>query len=178
MTKPSRPFGSRGGGSPATPRPREPAPRPPVSRPIERGGDDTLAPGATASEVSRTRKRSLTVTLVTMGALAAGGLALSERRQPTCVDDPTTPMIDESRPENCRPQNRATTTRNSLGPLWWHWRSSSGGATSRWFSGGGSAIPTAAHSTSSGPSSSPVSHSTTPRGGFGSIGSFHFSGGS
>lgn len=190
MSKPSRPFGTRGGGAGQKP-PKTHTPAamretmPGAAGAIAAGdGDDELAPRATVTEAMRTRKRSLGVTLVTMGALAAGGLALAERRQPVCVDDPATPTIDESLPENCRLQNRTSSVRHSYGVWGWHWRSSSGGPSRSWFSGGSSSSPSALHTTSSGSwgasgaSGGAASHSTTSRGGFGSSGSFHFSGGS
>ncbi len=163
MSKPTRPFGHRTAKPPGG----EPGP--------VRHGEDSLLPPP-VEEYARARKRTLTLSLVTAGALAAAGLWFAEGRAKTCVDDPATPTVDESLPENCRP--RQSHWRSSSR---WFWTSRSGStwtSAKRWslFSSSSSSSNSSAMSHSSPSTSHAVS--TTSRGGFGSLGSFHSSGGS
>jgi len=119
-----------------------------------------------ADMVARTRKRTLGLSLATAGALTAAGLWFAESGERTCVDDPTTPTVDESKIGGC-----GTTRRHSTGGAWlghWFWR----GGGSSW---GGSSFRAAP---AAGPISSGPVKSTASRGGFGSTGSFHLFGGS
>jgi hypothetical protein len=164
-----------------------------------------LAEGvAGATPPSATRKRSIAVALLGAGAVAAAAVHYMERRpsQPTCVETPkldtgvsptgvsptgvslggapvTGGAIGPDDPD-CPPGTRRTasthtTTHSSSSSSrrsllsGWHWSSSSGSSSSHFTSTGGSST----RAVSTGGSSPSIS-----RGGFGSTGSFHASGGS
>lgn len=159
-----------------------------------------LAEGvAGATPPSTTRKRSIAVALLGAGAVAAAAVHYMERRpsQPTCVETPklgtgvsptglplggapvTGGAIGPDDPD-CPPGTRRTasthtTTHSSSSSSrrsflsGWHWSSSSGSSSSHFTSTGGSST----RAVSTGGSSKSIA-----RGGFGSTGSFHASGGS
>ena len=137
------------------------------------------------------RKRSLAISLVSAGALAAAATHFLERGSasecvpvavpaagstalprtptsgapttlPTTVPIPPSPAVssDGCPPGMVRSTSRSGSSRHSYSS--WHWSSRSSGSS---FFGGSS-------------SSNHATSSSTRRGGFGSIGSFHFSGGS
>ena len=155
----THPFGRRG------------AP-PKVGR--QRGtGRGTLA-DIDAEAVSRTRKRTLGISLVTAGALAAAGVWFAESGERKCVDDPATPQVDESKIGPCA--TSSNTHRTSSG---YH-----GTSLFRWVGGWGSSSSSSSYSSLRGSSDggggvhTGGGQSSVTRGGFGSFGSFHSSGGS
>ena len=156
----THPFGRRG------------AP-PKVGRP--RGtGKGTLA-DIDAEAVARTRKRTLGISLVAAGALAAAGVWFAESGERKCVDDPATPQVDESKVGPCATSSNTRHTSSgyhgtSLFRWVGGWGSSSSSSSSysslRGSSDGGGGVHTSG------------GESSVSRGGFGSFGSFHSSGGS
>lgn len=156
-----RPFGRRGtvpdpGASDkgASTKPRAVGPKPPSS----------LLPDG-ADMVARTRKRTLGLSLAAAGALTATGLWFAESGERTCVDDPTTPTVDESKIGDCADRTHRSGNHGGIGRWFWTgWSSRSSGSSFR-------ASPTT--QVAPGPVKSAAS-----RGGFGSTGSFHLFGGS
>jgi len=158
-----RPFGRRGTvpDPGAAPEPRAVGPKP---RAVGPKSPSSLLPDG-AAMVARARKRTLGLSLATAGALTAAGLWFAESRERTCVDDPATPTVDESKIGDCADRPHRSGNHAALGH--WFWRGGSSGSSGSSFR----ASPTAQVAPS------PVK-STATRGGFGSIGSFHLFGGS
>lgn len=141
----------RGGAADVSKTRRAPPPR--LSRP----GDDLPIGAAT---VAATRKRIAGWSLATAGALTAAGLWFAETAASPCIDDPATPLVDESKVGECA--DRAGASGHRSGGHWGHWV---------WRSGGRSTSSAVGVVSSSAPSS------TAKRGGFGSSGFFHGFGG-
>ncbi len=151
-------FGRRGVKTGSAPDAAKSPRRAPPPR-FARASDE---PSSGAAAVATARKRIAGWSLATAGALPAASLWFVETSAEPCLDDPATPLVDESKAGDCA--DRAAASRGHTSGRWvhWFWRSGSGTRSSSFYGG----TATGAKSTSS-----------ASRGGFGSSGFFHGFGG-